>query len=64
MIRALMVQIGMIERFHPVRKDDNSFFPGHNPLMLTTVVTGFEEENDGSFISNFLPCHYFGKFKS
>jgi hypothetical protein len=64
MIRALMVQIGMIERSHSVRKDNDSFFPGHNPSTLRTVVTGFEEENDGSFVSNFLPCHYFGKFKS
>jgi hypothetical protein len=59
-----MVQIGIIERSHPARKDDDSFFPGRNPLMLGTVVTGFEEENDGSFASNFLPCHYFGKSKS
>jgi hypothetical protein len=59
MIEALMIHIGQIERDHP-EAHQNSFAPHPKPKMNRTGATGYDKHDDGSYISDYLPCHYFG----
>ena len=59
MIEALMKHIGKIERNH-VEPHLTSFAPYLKPPIQQTGATADDEDDDGSYISDYLPCHYFG----
>lgn len=54
MVERLMKYIGEIERAHPDGAHQSSFYPHNRPLVI-------EQDDDGAYSSNFLPCHYFGE---
>jgi hypothetical protein len=50
-----MKRIGELEREHS-EPHDSSFYPYDMPSKD-------DEENDGSYYTCYMPCHYFGKVK-
>jgi hypothetical protein len=59
MIKALMEEIGKIERGLP-EKHLTSFEPHNKPKLKSIGNTGYDGYDDGSYASAYLPCHYFG----
>jgi hypothetical protein len=60
MLAELMICIGHAERNH-AEPHVTSFAPFKRPPEVRTHDTGLVKD-EGSYLSEFLPCHYFGKF--